>query len=104
LLEIAREHPEYGYRRISTELRAQGFYVNYKVIEILHSYWTLKVNIISSLEKITDFDVLYTDFTEIRYRHGSSNAQFMAIIDYRSKLVIGHALGERANTDLALKA
>ncbi|MHA1360606.1 MAG: IS3 family transposase [Candidatus Helarchaeota archaeon] len=38
MLEIAREHPEYGYRRTSTEFRARGFYVNHNVIERLHSY------------------------------------------------------------------
>jgi len=32
LLEIAREHPEYGYRRTSIELKARGFHVNHKVI------------------------------------------------------------------------
>jgi len=93
LLIIAREHPEYGYRRTSTELRARGFYVNHKVIERLHSFWALsvikivkhpkgssiralikeagpKVNLVSSLEEIKDFDVLYTDFTEISYGRG----------------------------------
>jgi len=112
LLEIAREHPEYGYRRTSTELKARGFQVNHKVIERLHSCWALsvlkrvkhpkgssirvllkeagpKVNFVSSLEEISDFDVLYTDFTEIRYRNGSSKAEFMAIIDHKSKLVVG---------------
>lgn len=46
----------------------------------------------------------YTDFTEIRYRNGSGKAQLMAIIDHRSKLVVGHALEESANTELALEA
>jgi len=89
LLEITREHPEYGYRRTSIELKARGFHVNHKVIERLHSSWALsvlkrvkypkgssiqvllkeagpKVNLMSSLEENSDFEVLYTDFTEIR--------------------------------------
>jgi len=111
LLKIAREHPEYVNRRSLTELRVRGFYVNHKVIERLHSYWALsvirrfkhskgssirallkeavsKVNLVLSLEQISDFKVLYTDFTEICYRNGSSKAQFMAIIDHRSKPVV----------------
>jgi hypothetical protein len=43
LLEIARVHPEYGYRRTAAELRERGFTVNRKVVEKLHHFWGLSV-------------------------------------------------------------
>ncbi|NIO48437.1 MAG: IS3 family transposase [Candidatus Aminicenantes bacterium] len=127
MFEIARVHPEYGYRRTTAELRARGIHVNHKVIERLHSYWDLsvfksikhpkenpvrillreagpKINLVRSLERIDDFEVLYTDFTEIRYQKGKTKAQWMPIIDHSSKVIVGHALGENANTELALEA
>ena len=127
LFEIAWIHPEYGYRRTTAELRARGIHVNHKVIERLHSYWDLsvlknikrpkknplrvllqdagsKINLVQSLERIDDFDVLYTDFTEIRYQQGRTKAHWMPIIDHCSKVIVGHALGECADTDLALEA
>jgi len=45
---------------------------------------------------------LYTDFTQLRYKRGYAKAQWIAIIDHKSKLILGHALGESPNTDLAL--
>ena len=43
MFEIARTHPEYGYRRTNAELRERGFHVNRKVVERLHSFWDLAV-------------------------------------------------------------
>jgi putative transposase len=126
LFEIAKVHPEYGYRRTTAELRAGGIYVNHKVIERLHSCWDLsilknikhpkknplrvllrnagsKLHLVQSLDRIDDFEVLYTDFTEIHYQNGRTKAHWMPIIDHRSKVIVGHALGESANTDLALE-
>ena len=126
LFEIARVHPEYGYRRTTAELRARGIHVNHKVIERLHSYWDLsilknikhprknplrvllrdagsKINLVQSLERINDFEVLYTDFTEIRYQRGRTKAQWMPVIDHSSKVIVEHALGENANTELAME-
>jgi putative transposase len=127
LMEIARLHPEYGYRRTTSELAERGFAVNHKVVQRLHRHWHLsvikrvrppnpnpirellkeagsKINLVSHLKEIDDLEVLYTDFTEIIYRRGLAKAQLMAIIDHRSKLAAGYALGESANTDLALQA
>jgi putative transposase len=125
--EIAKIHPEYGYRRTNAELRARGIHVNHKVTERLHSYWDLsvlknikhpkknplrvllrdagsKINLVQSLERIDDFEVLYTDFTEIRYQNGKTKALWMPIIDHCSKVIVGHALGESPDTELALEA
>ena len=43
MLEIARTHPEYGYRRTNAELRARGIQVNRKVVARLHTAWDLAV-------------------------------------------------------------
>jgi len=42
-LEIARVHPEYGYRRMNAELRDRGIQVNRKVVARLHTSWDLAV-------------------------------------------------------------
>ena len=127
MLEIARRHPEYGYRRTNAELRDRGIQVNRKVVARLHASWDLavikrirkpktssmakllketgpRVNLVANLSSIDDFEVLYTDFTEILYRRGRAKAQLMPIIDHSSKLVVGHALGDADNTELALEA
>ncbi len=126
-MEIARHHPEYGYRRTTSELVEQGFVVNHKVVQRLHRHWHLsvikrvrppkpnpirkllkeagsKINLVMHLKEIDDLEVFYTDFTEIVYRRGLTKAQLMPIIDHSSKLVAGHALGESADTELALQA
>jgi len=126
-MEIARLHPEYGYRRTTSEHVEQDFVVNHKVVQRLHRHWHLsvikrvrppkpnpirkllkeagsKINLVMHLKEIDDLAVFYTDFTEIRYRRGLAKAQLMPIIDHSSKLVAGHALGESADTDLALQA
>jgi putative transposase len=127
LLEIARDHPEYGYRRTAVELQEMGYPINRKVVARLHNYWDLSlmrrakrpkksavrallqeagplIDLVARLDKIDDFEVLYTDFTQIRYQRGHAKAQWIPIIDHKSKLVMGHALGESPNTDLALDA
>lgn len=127
MLAIAKAHPEYGIHRTTTELRDRGIQINHKVIEKLNRAWDLSIlrrihkpkpgairtlineagsqaNLVASLENIDDFEVLYTDFTEIIYQRGKAKAQLMPIIDHCSKFVAGHALGESADTELALKA
>lgn len=128
LEEIARAHPEYGYRRTTVELReVHGWPVNRKVVQRLHRLWDLpllrgtkrpkpsgirqairaagtRIDKRPSKAGIGPFEVLYTDFTELVYAGGRKKAQLMPILDHKSKLAVGWAVGERAVTELALEA
>jgi len=96
---------------------SSGIRVNRKVVARLHTAWDLavikrirkpktssmarllketgpRINLVANLPSIDDFEVLYTDFTEILYRRGRAKAQLMPIIDHGSKLVVGYALGD----------
>jgi putative transposase len=126
LERIAREHPEYGYRRATTELAEQlGVAVNHKVVQRLHRLWDLpllrgtrpprpsavrqviaqagaRANLVAELETIGPLEVFYTDFTELVYTGGK--AYLMPLVDHTSKLVPGWAVGRHADTELALAA
>lgn len=127
LITIAKAHPEYGIGRTTAELHDRGIHINHKVIEKLHRCWGLAIlkrvqrpkpsairlllqetgatiNLVASLEEIGDLAVLYTDFTGIIYQRGVAMAQLMPILDHQSKMAVGYALGEHADTALALTA
>jgi putative transposase len=125
LLAIAKKHPDYGYRRATTELSNQvGRRVNSKVVRKLAQMWGLTVlrrpkaprpssirrtiteagdraNLLLRMNDIAAFSVLVTDFTELRYAHGK--VWLMPILGLVSKLVFGYAVGRRSTT-LALRA
>jgi putative transposase len=61
-----------------------------------------KLNVIRGL-KPEPFQVLCTDFTEIRYAGGTRKAYLMAMIDPGSGWAAGWAVGKSANRELALK-
>jgi putative transposase len=126
LARIARQHPEYGYRRTTTDLEELlGHVVNQKVVRRLHQLWELpllrqthvpppsgvrqvlahagaRANLVASLAAIAPLQVLYTDFTQLRYAAGT--AWLMTLLDHASKVVAGWALGQHADTALALRA
>ncbi len=128
LEEIAREHPEYGVPRIMPELREKyGVQVNHKVVERLLSIRDLVIlrnvhrpspsgiqqaitqvgklaNLVAQMEEIGLFQVVYTDFTELVYADGQRKAMLIPIIGHASKMAYGWAVGESANTALALQA
>lgn len=128
LEEIARHHPAYGYRRTTSELQdTYGEHVNHKVVQRLHRLWGLsllrstrsprpsgirqaiiaagdRINLVAQLETIDPIEVLYTDFTELPYASGSQKAYLMPLLDHASKIIMGWAIGERANRSLALQA
>ena len=126
LERIARVHPDYGYRRTTTELReAEALVLNQKVVRRLHRLWDLpllrrthapppsgvrqvissagtQANLVAGLTAIPPLGVLYTDFTELRYATGK--AWLMTLLDHVSKVILGWALGPQADTALALAA
>lgn len=128
LESIARQNPEYGYRRTTVELRENyGHKINHKVVQKLHQAWDLpllrsikppkpsgirqvitaaggRINLRVGKSEIGIFEVVYTDFTELVYANGRRKAYLIPIIDHASKIVLGWAVGERAVTELALKA
>ena len=128
LEEIARKHPEYGVPRIMPELREEyDIDTNHKVIERLLRIWDLVIlrsthrpkpssvqqaiadageyaNLVAQLEEIEVFQVVYTDFTELRYADGQQKAFLIPIVGHVSKMVYGWAVGEHADTPLALQA
>jgi transposase InsO family protein len=126
LERIARAHPDYGYRRTTTELReVEDRVVNQKVVRRLHRLWDLpllrrtqapppsgvrqvitaaghQANLVAGLTAVAPLAVLYTDFTELRYAAGK--AWLMTLLDHGSKVILGWALGPQADTALALAA
>lgn len=128
LEEIAREHPEYGYRRVTVELADRlGQPVNHKVVQRLNQVWDLclmrttrppkpsrlrqvivqagdRVNLVAQLETIDLFEVVYTDFTELVYAGGHRKAYLMPIVGHICKFVFGWAVDQCANSQLALAA
>lgn len=123
---IAREHPEYGYRRATVELRELcGQRVDRKVVQKLHRLWGLpllrrvkvprvggireaieeagdRVNLVCRLERIGPFEVMYTDFTDLHY--GAGVAQFIPFLDHETKVVLGWRVDPRKTAEVALRA
>jgi len=128
LEEIARNHPEYGYRRTQKEL-AETYQYPYsrEVVRRLHRLWELRllrstqppqpspvrqtitaagerVNLVAQRAEIGLFEVAYTDFTELPFANGRRKAYLMPILGHQSKIVYGWATADRANTQTALRA
>lgn len=125
---IAQEHPEYGWPRVTVELREKyGHQVNHKVVQRLLRLWNLRLmrttrrpkpggvqqaikaagkraNLVARIEDIEPFQVMYTDFTELRFADGRQKAYLIPILGHASKMVYGWAVGETTNTTLALNA
>lgn len=125
---IARQHPAYGYRRTTVELReVHGHEINHKVVQKLHQAWDLplirsikppkpsgirqvitvagdRINLVAGREEIGPFEVAYADFTELLYADGRRKGYLIPLVDQASKMALGWAVGERAVTELALEA
>jgi transposase InsO family protein len=128
LEDVLREHPSYGIPRITPELSERhGRQINHKVIQELLHLWDLsmlrkakkprpsgirqvilaagdKANLVKGMAQIGLFEVAYTDFTEIPYANGYRKAYLMPIIGHACKMAYGWALGESADSVLALEA
>jgi putative transposase len=128
LEDVLREHPSYGIPRITPELNERHVrQINHKVIQELLHLWDLsmlrkakkprpssirqvilvagdKANLVKGMSHIEPFSVSYTDFTEIRYANGYRKAYLMPIIGHTCKMAYGWALGESADSVLAIEA
>lgn len=128
LEEIARCHPEYGYRRTQVELaEAYGYAYSQEVVRRLHRLWELRLlrttqppqpslvrqviteagdraNLVAQMSDIGLFEVAYTDFTQLLLANGTRKAYLMPILGHQTKIVYGWAVGPQANTQTALRA
>lgn len=125
IIEIIKEHPAYGYRRLVAELKKQGTVINHKTLRRLLKSWRLslirktkkvtpsgilrllsdlgaKVNLISRITEPGMFEVVCADITEINYAHGK--VYLAANLDMAGRKMIGWATGVSPDTALVLKA
>ena len=119
---ISREHPYYGYKRITAQLRRDKVIVNYKKVlkmmqemgiqsRIKHKYVTttnskhhnkIYSNLIKDKE-ITGINQAWcADITYIRILNGF--VYFAAIIDIYSRKIVGYAIGKTLSPKLAIAA
>lgn len=132
LLQIANDHPAYGYRRSLSELKEEyGHVVGKNLVQKLMRSLELvvarkrsfpppsaikkairrlgdRVNLIATLlargHQFQAGEAVVTDFTEIIYDEGRKKAYLMPIIGYQEKVCLGHALGVTPTAALALTA
>ena len=102
--------------------------MNRKVVERLYRLWDLplrrarlpgpsairraigdagaRANLLARRDKaeIGELEALYTDFTELRFAGGVRKACLIPLLDHATRYVPGFAVGERANSGLALYA
>lgn len=110
--EIAVSHVRYGYRRITAELKNQGFTVNHKRVlrlmradNLLCSRKVFKPQTTNSNHglRVTDVNQLWVaDITDIRLRR--EFVYLGAILDKYSRRCVGWGLSRYIDTQLALDA
>jgi len=127
LEQIARTHPEYGYRRVAVELqRTWGQPVNAKVVRRLHRLWDLPLlrtarrprpsgiqrvittagplaNLVDRTSVIPVLAVTYTDFSQLVFADGRT-AYLIVLVDHASKVVLDWAVGAQKTTAVAPRA
>ena len=120
--DIALDYPYYGYRRITAELKRQGFKVNHKRVLRLMRDKNLLCRAVRSFKATTDsshglkkypnliYDLVpcridqlwHADITYIRI--ATSFVYLAALVDGFSRKVIGYGLGKTLSADLAVAA
>jgi putative transposase len=120
--DISREHPYYGYRRITAQLRRDKVIVNHKKVlkmmrelgiqgRIKHKYVTTTDSkyhnkIYSSLikdQEVTGINqVCYADIIYIRILNGF--VYLAAILDIYSRKIVGYAIGKTLSSKLVITA
>lgn len=122
IVTISREHPYYGYRRITASLRRDQVIVNHKKVlkimqdmgiqgRIKHKYITttnskyhnkIYSNLIKDKEIIDINQVWCADITYIGILNGF--VYLAAIIDIYSRKIVGYAIGKTLSPKLAIAA
>ena len=120
--DISREHPYYGYRRITAQLRRDKVIINHKKVlkimkeldtqgRIKHKYITttnskhnnkICSNLFKDKELIDINQVWCADITYIRLLNGF--VYLSAIIDIYSRKIVGYAIGKTLSPRLAIIA
>jgi len=120
--DISREHPYYGYRRITAQLRRDKLIVNHKKVlkmmkelgiqgRIKHKYITttnskhnnkIYSNLIKDKELTGINQICCADITYIRILNGF--VYLAAIIDIYSRKIVGYAIGRTLSSELAITA
>jgi len=122
IADISREHPYYGYRRITAQLRRDKLIVNHKKVlrimkemdiqgRIKRKYMTttnskhnnkIYSNLIKNKELTGINQVWCADITYIRILNGF--VYLSAIIDIYSRKIVGYAIGKTLSSELAITA
>jgi len=120
--DISREHPYYGYRRITAQLRRDKLIVNHKKVlkimkkmgiqgRIKRRYITttdsrhnnkIHPNLVKDKEITGINQVWCADITYIRILNGF--VYLAAIIDIYSRKIVGYAIGRTLSSELAITA
>ena len=120
--DISREHPYYGYRRITASLRRDQVIINHKKVlkmmkelgiqgRIKRKYITttnskhhnrIYSNLIKDKELTGINQVWCADITYIRILNGF--VYLAAIIDIYSRKIVGYAIGRTLSSELAITA
>jgi putative transposase len=120
--EISREHPYYGYRRITAQLRREKVIVNHKKVlkmmkelgiqgRIKRKYITttnsehnnkIYSNLIKDKELTGINQVWCADITYIRILNGF--VYLSAIIDIYSRKIVGYAIGRTLSSEFTITA
>ncbi len=120
--DISREHPYYGYRRITAQLRRDKIIVNHKKVlkmmkelgiqgRIKRKYITttnskhnnrIYSNLVKDKELTGINQVWCADITYIRILNGF--VYLAAIIDIYSRKIVGYAIGRTLSSELAITA
>ena len=124
--KIIEQNSAYGFRRIQAELKDKHkIILNHKPLQRLLKFWGLslrrniktpdksgiqeildylgvKANLLKTIGHILPFSLIYTDMTEIVYAKGK--LYLIAYLDHTTKKIVGYALSNHPDTNLALKA
>lgn len=119
---ICVEFPRYGYRRVSRQLKAEGWTVNHKCVARIMREQALSVRRIKRFIHTTDSNHAYPIYpnlyrevrptgpdqvwvADITYIRIAAGFVYLAVIlDAWSRMVVGYALSKHIDTELTLAA